>query len=123
VVLELSSKKVDQINENLDLITGFFIFNGEIDKKFIFPLTQRPFGTLELSSPRDPHGYFQSVQYLNVEQVCSSQNWSHKFEQLKDKISVECQRLKQYYPFVERNSTSKTEYLVLNNTLINVVKV
>jgi len=34
-VLELSSKKVDQINENLDLITGFFIFNGEIDKKFI----------------------------------------------------------------------------------------
>ncbi|CAF0777578.1 unnamed protein product [Didymodactylos carnosus] len=97
-------------------------FQFTVQKLHIFPLTLRPLGHLWLPAPQSPLDYFESVKYLNVDQECFSQNWSHKYEQLKENSMVACDTLKHIYPFVERNCTkvSCQESLLLNGKVVHV---
>ncbi|CAF1043846.1 unnamed protein product [Didymodactylos carnosus] len=96
-------------------------FQFTIKKSYIFPLILRPLGRLWLPAPQSPLGYFDSVKYLNVDRECFSQNWSHKYEQLKENLMMNCDRLKHIYPFVTRNCTkvSCQESLQVNKKVIH----
>lgn len=98
-------------------------------KTSIFPLKYRPFGPLWLPSPHSPHDYFLSVGWKNYDDECFNGEWSHKFERTKDfydefdrKSMMNCQDLKEFYPFVRRSLNNKEERLIINETVKYILR-
>ena len=89
----------------------------------VYPLILRPIGKYWLPSPRDPIGYLNSVNYKNLNEICIRSDWDHRREvQVEDK-SIECDKLKTYYPFVETecDETFCIETLRLNGFVLEKI--
>lgn len=71
-------------------------------KQYIFPLRLRPFGTLMLPTPYNPAGYLKATLGKDVNKVCIRDSWSHQIESGQSYIKKDCDELKSYYPFVDR---------------------
>ena len=94
----------------------------KLPKDVIFPLTRRPFGDLNLYSPRKATDFVNLVYRWTR---CESSPWSHRHEEpskIRKKV-VDCETLKKFYPFVEERVTHNTEsweYLKFRNKSISV---
>ncbi|CAF1173124.1 unnamed protein product [Adineta steineri] len=86
--------------------------------KYIFPLILRPLGYLWLPAPREPKRLIKSNRF----DKCKSHYWNHRNESEQKQVTVECNRLKDIYPFVELNKKKEwIEILKINNTIIHTV--
>lgn len=94
------------------------------DKQDIYPLVRRPFGDLNLKSPRDTLKILEKNYNINI---CQTRTYNHqKQKQLVGKQidSVDCRHLHKLYPFVIRTSNNlnnQIENLYLDGTQINSV--
>ena len=102
---------------------------SSVRKESIFPLKLRPLGPLWLPAPRSPVDYFLSVSWTTVDQECFNGPWSHKYERTKDsdygmefKSLINCQELREYYPFVQRSATNGDERLLINGTVRQIIR-
>lgn len=102
---------------------------SSISKQSIFPLNRRPLGSLWLPAPISPRDYFLSVSWTTYDDECFNGPWSHKYERTKEidyisesKSTINCQELREFYPFVERTLTDGEERLVLNGTVKQVIR-
>ena len=103
---------------------------SSFDKRSIFPLSYRPLGSLWLPAPRSPHDYFLTINWTTYAADCFNGPWSHKFERTKEfdygldfKSLVLCEELKEFYPFVQRHSsTDKQERLIINGTVKQLIR-
>ncbi|CAF3810476.1 unnamed protein product [Adineta steineri] len=86
--------------------------------RYIFPLILRPLGYLWVPAPRKPKRLFK----LDPFEQCKTSFWNHSSENFQKSVIVECNRLKDIYPFVEPNKTKEwIEILKINNTIIHTV--
>ncbi|CAF0972608.1 unnamed protein product [Adineta steineri] len=86
--------------------------------RYIFPLILRPLGYLWLPAPRKPKRLFRFDPF----DECKTHYWDHRNENGQEEIAVECDRLKDIYPFVEPNKKKRwIEILKINNTIIHTV--
>ena len=86
--------------------------------RYVFPLVMRPFGELWLPAPRKPQLIFDFDPY----DECKGHFWDHRNEVSQDEVTLQCDDLKEIYPFVDRSNTSKSvEILKVNDTIIHTV--
>ena len=84
--------------------------------RYVFPLVMRPFGELWLPAPRKPQLIFDFDPY----DECKGHFWDHRNEVSQDEVTLQCDDLKEIYPFVDRSNTSKSvEILKVNDTIIH----
>ena len=79
-----------------------------VRREDVFPLVLRPLGPLWLSAPREPMAHFESRNMRQIETGCYMFPYSHKHERLlrDDALYAECEKLKPFYPYVERECTT-----------------
>ncbi|CAF1594564.1 unnamed protein product, partial [Adineta steineri] len=78
----------------------------------------RPLGYLWVPAPRKPERLLEFDPF----DECKSHFWTHRNETGQEVVTVKCNRLKDVYPFVERNKEKEwTEVLKINNTIIHTV--
>ena len=65
----------------------------------VFPLKPRPFGNLWLLSPANTRAVLR-LKYKKF--LCEASTWNHIKEERRQKISVSCSELLDYYPCVNR---------------------
>lgn len=89
----------------------------------IFPLILRPIGKYWLPSPKNPEGYLNSVNYKDMNEKCIRSDWNHRDEVRVEPKSVDCSKLKTYYPFVETVCDEKfcIETLRLNGFVLEKI--
>ncbi|CAF1224971.1 unnamed protein product [Adineta steineri] len=86
--------------------------------RYIFPLILRPLGYLWVPAPRKPKRLFKFDPFGE----CKTHFWNHSIEVSQKSVTVQCNRLKDMYPFVEPNKKKEwTEMLKINNTIIHTV--
>ncbi len=84
----------------------------------VFPLILRPLGRLWVPAPRKSERLFQFDPF----DKCITHSWDHRNEIGQTKITMDCNDLKDIYPFVEQsNKTDFIEILKINNTIIHTV--
>lgn len=101
-----------------------------ISKQNIFPLKLRPLGPLWLPAPKSPHDYFLGVNWTTYEDECFNGHWSHKYERIRDNdfdidfnSKIDCKKLHEFYPFVQRSMNHQEERLVINGTIKQILKI
>ncbi|CAF1186853.1 unnamed protein product [Adineta steineri] len=88
------------------------------EKRYIFPLILRPLGYLWVPAPRKPKRLFKFDPFGE----CKTHIWNHSTEGYQKSVTVQCNRLKDMYPFVESNKKKEwIEILKTNNTIIHTV--
>ncbi|CAF1088552.1 unnamed protein product [Adineta steineri] len=86
--------------------------------RYIFPLILRPLGYLWVPAPRKPKRLFKFDPFGE----CKTHIWNHSIEVSQKSVTVQCNRLKDMYPFVEPNKKKEwIEILKINNTIIHTV--
>ncbi|CAF1105177.1 unnamed protein product [Adineta steineri] len=86
--------------------------------KYIFPLILRPLGYLWVPAPRKPKRLIKFDPFVE----CKTNFWNHRTESYQKPVTVQCNRLKDIYPFVEPNKKKEwIEILKINNTIIHTV--
>ncbi|CAF4031651.1 unnamed protein product, partial [Adineta steineri] len=77
-----------------------------------------PLGYLWIPAPREPRRLIEFDPF----DECKTHQWNHRNETGQKVVTVECNRLKDIYPFVEPNKTKEwIEILKINNTIIHTV--
>ena len=92
-----------------------------------FPLVMRPFGEWWLPAPLNPHAFFETLTYGNIEENCIQSSWNHKDESGQKENRISCNLLKNDYNFVIREilnskNNSMKEYIIdLEKNLIKTI--
>ncbi len=93
----------------------------KIERDRFYPLSRRPFGHLWLPSPRDSN-YVLHTLYGNFETVCITNKPKFRGQPIH-MGRIKCDKLRQYYPYVNRRShiSYTEERLMFKDELINSV--
>ena len=89
--------------------------NIPIKMSNIFPLVMRPLGSLWIPAPRKPANIVPSDSF----HLCQGHFWNHRNDSGQRPTTIECDRLKMIYPFVQRDNS--IEILKLKNTRLHTI--
>lgn len=107
--------------ENRTHVWGFEGSEGSdiVPKNIVFPLHQRPFGSLWLPSPKDTHKYL--VTRYGTDFRCQTSHRNHRQAKLRESLEVPCCSLYWTYPIVFREAAEGgvIETLMLGNETLH----
>ncbi len=93
-------------------------------REIVFPLHKRPLSNMYFDAPRDSFAHLKSTYGLGMLNACFTSHYSHKRENVTDKIyQIPCENLQNVYPFVHRSPVKGgiKETLMLGTDIVHSV--